>query len=242
MLRLTCLAIVSLSACARSTAPPARPLAPAEVVIPALVEMTRGPGLTPYVDRLYALGWSDDGRRFAYAIERADEACGCLTVDVHLAGSTNGLLWWSDHYVSDEGPQGARDAIDFLELWASRGAEWTAALRARGITQAPTSALTPLPIGGATVPRFEIETTAVGADAEFGFAHLTSYDLRIVRDAPQAVARFDAGDRAGPLAVTVAGYVDAPDREHAVAVIVETWRGWEGQQQVETVRVAPASR
>ncbi len=241
MLRLTCVAIVSLSACARSTPPPARPLAPAEVVIPALVEATRGSGLVPYVDRLYALGWSADAERFAYAIERADEACGCLTVDVHLVGSVNGRLWWSDHYQSDQ--PGALDAIDFPALWASRGAEWTAALRARGITQAPTSTLTPLPIGGAAVPRFEIATTAVGDDAAFGFAHLVRYEVDLVRgDGPQSVAEFDAGAGLGPLAVTVAGYVEAPDPDRAVAIVVETWRGWEGQQPVETVRVAPASR
>ncbi|MBL8621542.1 MAG: hypothetical protein JNK64_09570 [Myxococcales bacterium] len=241
MLRLTCVAIVSLSACARSTPAPTPPLAPAEVVIPALVEATRGPGLVPYVDELYALGWSADGRRFAYAIERADEACGCLTVDLHIASSTGEPLWWSDHYRSDE--LGSLDALNFPELWARRGAEWTAALRARGITQAPTSTLTPLPIGGAAVPRFEIATTAVGDDAEVGFAHLTSYEVGIVRgDVPESVARFDAGDGLGPLAVTVAGYIEAPDQDHAVAIIVETWRGWEGQQQVETVRVAPASR
>lgn len=235
------LAVIAATGCAAARPPAARPLAPAEVVIPALVEATRGPGLVPYVDRLYALGWSADATRFAYAIERADEACGCLTVDVHVAGSARPRLWWSDHYQSDERGPAAAAPSDFPALWAQRGAAWTAALRERSITVAPTAALTPLPIGGADLPRFEIATTAVGDDADVGFAHLTRYDVRLVRgDVPRPVARFDAGDGLGPLAVTVAGYVAAPDDAHAVAIIVETWRGWEGQQPVETIRVAPA--
>ncbi len=246
MHRLCFLTSIAFTACAHpSPAPtpvPPSPLVPVEIVIPDLVEPPDASGMGPYVDELYALGWSADSTRFAYAIERADEACGCLTVDLAIVRVASGQVWWSDHFQSDERSLGAAETLDFEALWALRGAAWSADLKARGIVLPPTAVLVSLPVGGDAFPRVEIRSTAASADSAFGFPYLTSYDVELLRGGePSTMAEFHANGSIGPQAVDVAGYLAAPDELHAIGIVVETWRGWEGQQQVKTVRVVSAT-
>jgi hypothetical protein len=212
---------------------------PVQLPIPALAEFEQ-PNAILLAGRLYPIGWSKAGL-FAYVHEPPDEACGCYFAHLVVQDLVSDRIEWNDRYESGGLREDDPEQIADLEaLWRVRGPAWSERLEQFGIERTAPMPLRQFAEPGQGSPQVRIETTEVGEDSAVGFAHITRYQVELVSAAGSEVV-FDSDQLdIGPLSVEVLGYLELPDSPQVAILLLETWRGWEGQPHVAQLRFVGA--
>ena len=185
--------------------------------------MTEVTGITgSYIidSEIIPLGWSSNGRNFAYALEPADEACGCYLISIKIQDLvTDKILWEKD----EDEPSNA----DWSIYWNENKTVIETAFAKYGIQENSIGNFSPgLSAGDVT---FSIsKTMEVMPDYSYDpgignysiVATSTSMGTKTLHQ--------DKLDYPFLYDLEVMGHIKGPDENRVAIVIGQVWRGWEG--------------
>ena len=239
LIKSACRLALTIALCIGHTAhaqePPAKQ--PLESVVNQLL------GMTPPSDEFdwsatihegfYPIGWSDDGQRFAYFVEPADEACGCYFGRLVVQNVvTDRIIASFDYSGEDNHPE----AKNVSELWQQKNKVFEKMLQKNGIRRD-------------NLPKMQIGQTLVAHGKSYPFSllsdkaasedeqPLTQYRL-MVQNKGKAQLVSKITPTASNINSAIVGYIPAPNGRRFAIVLVSELRGWEGPPNTTRFHIA----
>ena len=181
---------------------------------------------------LIPLGWSSDGRYFAYVIEPGDEACGCYLYKVNIQDLGTDKILWSQ---SSEGSSSG----DWAFTWKENKQTFEAAFAQYGIDSKAAGTFYP----GQTARDidFTVDKTMKVMPDYSDIAGVGIYTVKAQSESlGSKTLHSDELNFPFMYDVDVMGYIEGPNKDRVAMVIGQVWRGWEGPPNTTSFEIVGA--
>lgn len=166
------------------------------------------------------LGWSSNGRYFAYVLEPGDEACGCYLYKVNIQDLVTDKILWTK---SQEGASGD----DWSYTWKEHQSVFETAFLEYGIDTKVSGTFFP----GRTTRdiSFSVDKTMKVMPDYSNIAGIGAYTIK-AQSTSLGGKTLHSRELNFPYMydVDVMGYIQGPDKDRVAMIVGQVWRGWEG--------------
>jgi len=190
-------------------------------------------GFSSLNDRFFPIGWSGDGK-FAYALEPADEACGCYFFSIYVQDMATDKILWKWEFDNSDDPE---KQTDLSKIWKQNSTFFTNKLNEFKIQPVSYSKLSSFPIlkGDATL------TCAISNsfnENPLGFINIRETKLYLKSNNKTEKKIYHKNFRpekeeySYQLSNAVVGYLKNPFENRIAIIYSPLYRGYEGPPNV----------
>jgi hypothetical protein len=184
-------------------------------------------------DRFFPIGWSGDGK-FAYALEPADEACGCYFFSIYVQDMATDKIIWKWEFNNSDDPE---KQIDLSKIWKQKSNFFTNKLNEFKIEPVSYNKISSFPI---TTDDADMSCAISNSFNENPLGFLNIKETKIYLKANNKTQKKIYHKNFRPekegfsyqLSNTVFGYLKNPFENRIAIVYSPLYRGYEGPPNV----------
>jgi len=187
-------------------------------------------------DRFFPIGWSEDGK-FAYALEPADEACGCYFFSIYVQDMATDKVLWKWEFDNSDDPE---KQTDLSRIWKQQSKFFTGKLNEFKIQPVSYSKLNSFPI----LSENEILSCAISNsfnENPIGYTNIreTKIYLKSKNKTEKKIYhknfRPEKQEYSDQLSNTIFGYLKNPFENRIAIIYSPLYRGYEGPPNVYSI-------
>lgn len=188
-------------------------------------------------EHFYPIGWSNDGSKFAFLVEPADEACGCYFAHFVIQDVRDDKILWEKKYEGDE-----RAEESLKTFWQANRREFSDRLDEHKII-VPKRFVLEKPDFAYKGDQLDARL-AVNTKEEDFLSVSGDVTLQLVSKRAGAKTiyerKFDPKKLETFMDAELGGVLVAPFEARAAVIVVETYRGYEGPPHITRLRIVGA--